>query len=160
MQWKDGRKSENVEDRRGIRVSRGIIGGGIGTIILVLVALYFGVDPSILLNQGTTQDAGGPPGSVSRERPAEENRMADFVSVVLADTEDTWHELFRRSGKSYKEPKLVLFSDAVDSAFCPGLCHSPRDRPPCTKPPGHIGQGAFAAAGCGKGTGQRIVGKT
>jgi uncharacterized protein len=116
MQWKDGRKSENVEDRRGVRVSRGIIGGGIGTIILVLVALYFGVDPSILLNQGTTQDAGGPPGSVSRERPAEENRMADFVSVVLADTEDTWHELFRRSGKSYKEPKLVLFSDAVDSA--------------------------------------------
>ena len=116
MQWKDGRKSENVEDRRGIRVSRGIIGGGIGTIILVLVALYFGVDPSILLNQGTTQDAGGPPGSVSRERPAEENRMADFVSVVLADTEDTWHELFRRSGKSYKEPKLVLFSGAVDSA--------------------------------------------
>ena len=115
MKWEDERKSENVEDRRGIRVSRGIIGGGIGTIILVLVALYFGVDPSILLNQGTTQDAGGPPGSVS-ERPADENRMAEFVSVVLADTEDTWHELFRRSGKSYKEPKLVLFSDAVDSA--------------------------------------------
>ena len=116
MQWKDGRKSENVEDRRGVRVSRGMMGGGIGTIILVLVALYFGVDPSMLLNQGTTQDAGVPPGSVSRERPAEENRMADFVSVVLADTEDTWHELFRRSGKSYKEPKLVLFTDAVDSA--------------------------------------------
>jgi uncharacterized protein len=116
MQWKDGRKSGNVEDRRGIRVSRGMMGGGIGTIIIVLVALYFGVDPSILLNQVTTQDAGGPPGSVSQERPAEENRMADFVSVVLADTEDTWHELFRRSGKSYNEPKLVLFTGAVDSA--------------------------------------------
>lgn len=90
MQWK-GRKSENVEDRRGVSVSRGIMGGGIGTIILVLVALYFGVDPSILLNQGTTQHAGGPPRSVSRERPAEENRMADFVSVVLADTEDTFN---------------------------------------------------------------------
>jgi predicted metalloprotease len=115
MRWKDGRRSENVEDRRGVRVSRGVVGGGIGTIILVLVALYFGVDPSMLLNQGTTQDAGGPPGSVS-ERPADENRMADFVAVVLADTEDTWHELFRRSGKSYKEPKLVLFTDAVDSA--------------------------------------------
>lgn len=72
MQWKDGHKSENVEDRRGIRMSRGMMGGGIGTIIIVLVALYFGVDPSMLLNQGTTQDAGGPPGSVSRERPAEE----------------------------------------------------------------------------------------
>jgi len=116
MRWKDGRKSENVEDRRGIRVSRGMMGGGIGTIILVLAALYFGVDPSLLLNQGTTQDAGGPPGSVSQERPAEENRMAEFVSVVLADTEDTWHEMFRRSGKTYQEPKLVLFSDAVDSA--------------------------------------------
>lgn len=116
MRWKDGRKSENVEDRRGVRVSRGMMGGGIGTIILVLAALYFGVDPSLLLNQGTTQDAGGLPGSVSQERPAEENRMAEFVSVVLADTEDTWHEMFRRSGKTYQEPKLVLFSDAVDSA--------------------------------------------
>jgi len=116
MRWKDGRKSENVEDRRGVRVSRGMMGGGIGTVILVLVALYFGVDPSILLNQGTNQEVGVPPGSVSQQRPAEENRMAEFVSVVLADTEDTWHEMFRRSGKTYQEPKLVLFSDAVDSA--------------------------------------------
>ena len=116
MRWKDGRKSENVEDRRGVRVSRGMMGGGIGTVILVLVALYFSVDPSILLNQGTNQEVGVPPGSVSQQRPAEENRMAEFVSVVLADTEDTWHEMFRRSGKTYQEPKLVLFSDAVDSA--------------------------------------------
>jgi uncharacterized protein len=132
MRWEDGRKSENVEDRRGVRVSRGVMGGGIGTIILVLVALYFGVDPSMFLNQGTKQDAGGPPGSVSRERPAEENRMAEFVSVVLADTEDTWHELFRRSGKTYKEPKLVLFTDAVDSACgfaqsATGPFYCPRD---------------------------------
>lgn len=116
MLWKGGRKSENVEDRRGVRVSRGMLGGGIGTVILVLAALYFGIEPSVILNQGTTQDAGGPPRAVSTERSAEENRMADFVSVVLADTEDTWHELFRLSGKSYKEPKLVLFTDAVDSA--------------------------------------------
>lgn len=116
MRWSGGRRSENVEDRRGVRVSRGMMGGGIGTIILVLIALYLGVDPSMLLNQGTTRDVAVPPGSVSQERPAEENRMAEFVSVVLADTEDTWHELFRRSGKTYLEPKLVLFSDAVDSA--------------------------------------------
>jgi predicted metalloprotease len=93
-----------------------MLGGGIGTIILVLIALYFGVDPSLLLNQGTVRETGVPSGAVSGERSAEENRMADFVSVVLADTEDTWHELFRRSGKTYQEPKLVLFSDAVDSA--------------------------------------------
>jgi hypothetical protein len=116
MRWSGGRKSENVEDRRGVRVTRGLMGGGIGTIIIVLVALYFGVDPSIILNQGTTQEVTVPPGSVSEQRPAEENRMAEFVSVVLADTEDTWHELFRISGKTYQEPKLVLFSDAVDSA--------------------------------------------
>jgi len=116
MRWRDGRKSENVEDRRGVRVSRGMLGGGIGTIILVLIALYFGVDPSMFLNQENTREVSVPPGSVSQERTAEENQMAEFVSVVLADTEDTWHEIFRRSGKTYQEPKLVLFTDAVESA--------------------------------------------
>jgi predicted metalloprotease len=116
MRWRQGRKSENVEDRRGIRVSRGMLGGGIGTIILVLIALYFGVDPSMFLDQGTTREVSVPPGSVPQERSAEENQMAEFVSVVLADTEDTWHEMFRRRGKTYQEPKLVLFTDAVDSA--------------------------------------------
>ena len=115
MRWRDGRKSENVEDRRGVRVSRGLVGGGIGTIILVLISLYFGVDPSVFLNQQTTQEVTAP-GSVEGERTAEENQMAEFVSVVLADTEDTWHEMFRRGGKTYQEPKLVLFTDAVDSA--------------------------------------------
>jgi len=85
MRWSDGRKSENVEDRRGVRVSRGMLGGGIGTVVLVLIALYFGVDPSVILNQETTQ-VSVPPGSVPQERTAEEKRMADFVSVVLADT--------------------------------------------------------------------------
>jgi len=116
MRWNEGRRSDNVEDRRGTSVSRGMMGGGIGTVILVLVALYFGIDPSTLLNQGSPSDVTTPSGQVSQQRPAEENRMADFVSVVLADTEDTWQELFRRSGKAYKVPKLVLFSDAVDSA--------------------------------------------
>ena len=116
MRWNEGRRSDNVEDRRGTRVSRGMMGGGIGTIILVLVALYFGVDPSMLLNQGPPSDVSQPAGQISQQRPAEENRLADFVSVVVADTEDTWHELFRRSGKTYKEPKLVLFTGAVNSA--------------------------------------------
>jgi uncharacterized protein len=114
MRWRGGRKSENVEDRRGVRVSRGMVGGGIGTIVLVLLALYFGVDPSVILNQETTQEVRVQPGA--GERTAEENQMAEFVAVVLADTEDTWHEIFRRSGKTYQEPKLVLFTDAVDSA--------------------------------------------
>ena len=115
MRWEDDRKSDNVEDRRGIGVSRGVIGGGIGTIIIVLVALFFGVDPSTLLNLGTTTNTSAP-SSVTRQKPADEDRLADFVSVVLADTEDTWHDIFRRSGKEYREPKLVLFSHEVKSA--------------------------------------------
>lgn len=89
MRWNEGRRSDNVEDQRGARVSRGMMGGGIGTVILVIAALYFGIDPSVLLNQGTPTDAGRTSGQVSQQRPAEENRLADFVSVVLADTEDT-----------------------------------------------------------------------
>jgi len=115
MRWGDGRRSDNVEDRRGIRVSRGLVGGGVGTLVLVLLSLYLGIDPTFLLNQAPPVT--GPPAGTGREaRPPEENQLADFVSVVLADTEDTWKELFRRSGETYREPTLVLFSDAAESA--------------------------------------------
>ncbi len=115
MRWRSSRRSENVEDRRGVRVSRGMVGGGVGTLIMILFALYLGVDPTIFLSQAPTVSV--PPTGGSREaRPAEENRLAEFVSVVLADTEDTWNDLFRRAGGEYREPKLVLFTDAVESA--------------------------------------------
>jgi hypothetical protein len=118
MRWESGRQSENVEDRRGVHVSRGVVGGGIGTILLVLVALYFGVDPSIILNQGQMPipGAGAPTQSEPYSASPEEQQLAGFVSVVLADTEDTWQALFRNMGKTYAEPKLVLFSQAVESA--------------------------------------------
>jgi uncharacterized protein len=116
MRWTDGRRSENVEDRRGIGISRGVLGGGIGTVILVLAALYFGIDPTILLNQGAPTGVNVPSESVQAPVPPGRDELAQFVSVVLADTEDTWHELFRQSGKTYREPKLVLFSGAVESA--------------------------------------------
>jgi len=118
MRWESGRQSENVEDRRGVHVSRGVVGGGIGTILLVLVALYFGVDPSIILNQGqvSVPGAGAPTQSAPYSASPEEKRLSEFVSVVLADTEDTWQALFRNMGKTYEEPKLVLFSQAVESA--------------------------------------------
>ena len=115
MRWGDGRRSNNVEDRRGIRVSRGLVGGGVGTLVIVFLSLYLGVDPTFLLNQAPPVT--GPPAGTGREaRPPEENRMADFVSVVLADTEDAWQELFRRGGNAYRKPTLVLFTDAVESA--------------------------------------------
>lgn len=126
------KRSGNVEDRRGMRVSRGMMGGGIGTIILVLVALYFGIDPSLLLNQGMT-NVDTPSPTAPEQRSPEENQLADFVSAVLADTEDTWHTLFRQSQKTYQEPKLVLFTDSVDSACgfaqaAMGPFYCPRDQ--------------------------------
>ena len=118
MRWESGRRSENVEDRRGFNVSRRVAGGGIGTILLVLVALYFGIDPSIILNQSPLQipGSGAPTQSEPYSASPEEKRLGEFVSVVLADTEDTWQGLFRSMGKTYEVPKLVLFSGAVESA--------------------------------------------
>ena len=118
MRWESGRRSENVEDRRGVNVSRRVAGGGIGTILLVLVALYFGIDPSIILDQSPLQipGSGAPTQSEPYSASPEEKRLGEFVSVVLADTEDTWQGLFRSMGKTYEVPKLVLFSGAVESA--------------------------------------------
>jgi hypothetical protein len=118
MRWESGRRSENVEDRRGFHVSRRAAGGGIGTIVLVLVALYFGVDPSVILNQTQMNVPGSGTSTQSAPYSAspEEQRLAEFVSVVLADTEDTWNALFSSMGKTYEEPKLVLFSGSVESA--------------------------------------------
>ena len=112
MRWKDQDRSDNVEDRRGMPVSKGMMGGGIGTVILVIVALYFGIDPSVILQ---SVPESGPP-AVTQQRPAGQDEMAQFISVVLADTEKTWHGVFRQSGRTYEEPKLVLFTGAVQSA--------------------------------------------
>ncbi len=115
MRWRSGRRSTNIEDRRRVRVSRKTAGGGIGIVVIALIAMYFGIDPSIFLSQQ------GPTSSINtqqttRQIPAAENELAEFVSVVLADTEDTWKGLFSQMGKTYREPKLVLFSGAVQSA--------------------------------------------
>lgn len=99
-----------------MRVSRrGLAGGGIGTIVLVLVALYLGVDPAVVM-QGLPQGGSMPQSGELYQPTATEQERADFASVVLADTEDTWNEIFRRSGQRYQEPTLVLFSGAVRSA--------------------------------------------
>lgn len=116
MLWRGGRQSENIEDRRGIRLSGGLVGGGIGTIILALVAWYFGFDPTIILNQGTQTNSTSVTTSRNGQPGKQDNELADFVSVVLADTEDVWHEIFRQMGRTYQEPALVLFTDAAESA--------------------------------------------
>ena len=134
MRFDNGRESQNVEDRRGSGGGRGVrVGGkgiGLGTIVLALVAMYFGVDPSIVLNQASVGSE--PSAHVSpAERPAAENEQARFISMVLADTEQTWGEIFRAGGERYVEPKLVLFTGATRTAcgvgqaamgpfYCPG----------------------------------------
>jgi predicted metalloprotease len=115
MRWRTGRRSDNIEDRRGLRATPTIAGGGIGTIILVLVALYFGIDPTLLLQSSSPSGIPSLPQKSVSISPAKQE-LSDFVSVVLADTEDSWHELFRQMGRIYQEPTLVLFSDAVQSA--------------------------------------------
>ena len=112
MRWMGGRRSDNIEDRRGMGGGTLIAGGGIGSIVLVLLALFFGFDPGAILqtDQPSVPRAQAPAGS-----PAQDD-LREFVSVVLADTEDTWLELCNRMGRQYREPKLVLFTTAVESA--------------------------------------------
>ena len=113
MRWQHGRRSSNIEDRRHVRIGRkGLAGGGIGAILLALVAMYFGVDPSVVLNQSGTMVTSQEP----RAFDPEEEKLKNFVSVVLADTEDVWTDLFRSTGQTYRPPRLVLFSGAVESA--------------------------------------------
>ncbi|MBU0604578.1 MAG: neutral zinc metallopeptidase [Gammaproteobacteria bacterium] len=139
MRLDDGRESGNIEDRRGAR-GRGMLGGGgrrigVGTIVLALVAMYFGVDPSVVLNMGAgepelSQQASGAPG-VQDSGSREDDALARFTSRVLADTEDTWGELFRAGGARYREPRLVLYTGGTRTAcgtgqaamgpfYCPG----------------------------------------
>ncbi|MDH3337728.1 MAG: zinc metallopeptidase [Gammaproteobacteria bacterium] len=116
MKWRSGRRSSNIEDRRGAS-PRGLVGGGIGTIVIILAALYFGIDPSFLIEgmQSSTVST-----SSSGTRPSAEDLkndpLADMVSVVIADTEDVWHEIFKGMGRRYEEPTLVMFTGATRSA--------------------------------------------
>jgi hypothetical protein len=116
MKWSGGRRSSNVEDRRGAK-PRGIVSGGIGTIVIILVALYFGVDPTFL-SEG--MESSNVSTSSTGTRPTAEDLandpLADMVSVVIADTEDVWHEIFADMGRRYEEPILVMFSGATRSA--------------------------------------------
>jgi uncharacterized protein len=113
MRWEGRRESQNIEDRRGMRFGRA--GGiGLGTIVLALVAAYFGVDPSVVLQN--TQPSGQQAEQVPYQESAEEARLRKFVGVVLADTEDAWGAIFSAAGRTYEQPSLVLFSGAVESA--------------------------------------------
>jgi len=117
MDWESGRRSDNVEDRRGL--GRPVAIGGGATLILLLLGLLFGVDPSQLLQLlgGQTSSA---PGAAQSTAPVQgspgEERQKDFVSAILASTEDTWPPILAAQGVRYVPPRLVLFRGGVESA--------------------------------------------
>lgn len=127
MKWQGRQGSGNVEDRRGMSTGKMALGGGIGTIVIILLVMLLGGDPSSVMNNmpvtGTEAE--------TMEFSEEEQQLAQFVSVVLKDTETVWEKIFGQSGSTYRMPKLVLFSGQVQSAcgyatassgpfYCPG----------------------------------------
>ena len=132
VQWRGRRRSTNVEDRRG----RGIGGvplklGGGGILLVIVLSVLFGVNPLEILQMvgGTSATTAGPASPATP--PPESDEGAQFVSVILASTEDVWSELFRQGEGTYRPPRLVLFDGAVASAcgttssavgpfYCPG----------------------------------------
>jgi predicted metalloprotease len=127
MRLDNQRESSNVEERCRMRVS--VKGGvGIGTIVMVLVAMYFGVDPSVVLNMGQSMSQSS---SQESEAIPANDQMGQFVSKVLGSTEDTWQKVFKKSGYDYPAPKLVLFRGRTNTPcgtgqaatgpfYCPG----------------------------------------
>jgi len=131
MRWRGERESSNVEDRRGMSGGGRIaIGGGLGTLVIIIIAVLLGADPRQILQQVPNDTA---PSTSQAPSPgnAEEEELKKFVSVVLGKTEDVWQDIFRQNGKQYRDPTLVLFSGEVQSAcglgsaasgpfYCPG----------------------------------------
>lgn len=130
MKWKGRRQSANVEDRRGMGVGgKTIIGGGVGGLIIVLLFTLLGGNPGDLINNNSMNN--NPDTNAPYEESAQEKEQKEFVSVVLADTEDVWTAEFKKKGMEYENPKLVLYRDNVQSAcgltssavgpfYCPG----------------------------------------
>jgi uncharacterized protein len=129
MRWRGERQSSNIEDRRGLSGGKIAVGGGLGTVLIIIIALLFGADPQQLLER----IPGNEPSQVqtSQPRSPQEEELKQFVSVVLGKTEDVWHDVFRQNGRQYRDPTLVLFTDQVQSAcgiagaavgpfYCPG----------------------------------------
>ena len=131
MKWKGRAGSRNVEDRRGSggfgMGGKGILGGGLG-IVFIIVFMLLGGDPGQIINQSQIINQGG---NAPYQQTAEEEELAEFASVVLADTEAVWQDIFYEYGEVYQEPILVLYSGYVQSAcgtagsstgpfYCPG----------------------------------------
>jgi predicted metalloprotease len=130
MKWKGNRQSDNVEDRRGMSGGgKAVAGGGLIAVVFFLVKAFFPEAAPFVdtLQQQTTQTQP----TEQRELTAEENEIGDFAKTVFAYTEDTFGQIFEENNMTYEQPKMVLFSDAVNTAcgsataasgpfYCPG----------------------------------------
>jgi hypothetical protein len=130
MLWQGQRESENLEEARGSGGGRLVMSGGIGTVILVVLYLVMGGDPQALFN---AQQQVQVPQTAQIDNHAPRDEASKFVAVVLADTEDAWNEVFRQMGRKYEEPRLVLFTDMIQSGcgFASGATgpfYCPQDR--------------------------------
>ena len=129
MRWRDQRRSENVEDEN-VEDGRGVptgmvVGGGVGTLVLALVAILLGADPRQFLQQGPNPGGvpgvarpGAPGGGPDQPRDPAEVEAKEFVSTILASTEDVWGSLFQKTGKRYEVPKLHFFTGQVNTEGC------------------------------------------
>jgi hypothetical protein len=118
MRLDNEEESSNVEDRRGMSMPGGRAGGvGIGTIVLALAASYFfGVDPGTVINVASQFQGAAPAPSVAAHKPPADDPKAHFIGKILGSTERTWQEQFKRIGRQYEDPKLVLFTGATPTA--------------------------------------------
>ncbi len=115
MKWEGRRKSKNFEDRRGGNTGKVVAGGGLIGIIAIVFHLLSGGDSQEIMQMVSDQMLQRQDGT-QIELTEEDRRLGDFVATVLADTEDVWHQAFNERGMSFREPKLILFRDAVQSA--------------------------------------------
>lgn len=129
MKWSGRRESGNVDDRRSVSGGKIALGGGVIGIVVIVINLLMGGDPSQVINQLQQQQQGAQTEAVPLS--AEDEEMGKFVRVVLADTEDAWKQIFAENGMTYEEPQLVLFRNSVETAcggassasgpfYCPG----------------------------------------
>jgi len=111
MKWTGRRQSSNVEDRRGMSPrGRTVIGGGLGIVLIIAFAIFTDTDPMRLLDALSVEQGTGS----ATNQPAQDDEIRQFVSTVLADTEDVWTQAFAASGKQYKTPRLVLYSGTTE----------------------------------------------
>lgn len=134
MKWIGNRKSDNVEDRRGISGGgKAVVGGGAIAIVFFLLKIFMPDSAPLIDNiqQQVQQNQTSAPTGETVELTPEQKEMGDFASTIFAYTEDTWGQIFQENGMDYEQPKLVLFSDAVETAcgsatsasgpfYCPG----------------------------------------